>query len=318
MSAGSADKEILQDETLTDEVDKEVVGTDAPADTEEQPAVEPTQEEEADEPEAPESPQSWVDDTARELAASYGLKDEDLARYGSADDFYRAAANFDRGFTKPQPKADEKKSDTKAETDFDPQRLIDGEYDEEIVAMAKQVQAMEARLKESESRFQSIEQSRQEAGRQQLVHEFHDEVDKLDPTLFGVSVDDKGEPVDLDPVRDANRRRLWNAMDQIAAGIVSHSISAGEQPALPPPRVLVRRALNMEFGDDLRRVESAKRTEAIRKQSTRRRPAGTKRTVGSPTPDSADPLTAEDRVQQIMANPKLAQKIREIKEAQGM
>lgn len=254
---------------------------------------------------APEEPTraNWWNDETKELAESYGLSDDDLGTFETEAEFRRAARLFDKQLvSSPSPDASSSstasgeagpesgaKAEAKAEAKpvpeiteedlIDPQKYIDGGWDEEAIAMAKALRKeQEYRLrvgKEMESLIawkQQFEEHAAEDMQRRAAEEFHSEADRINQELFGQVYDESGTVRDIGESSNENRMKLWDAYHTLREGIISRAESAGEQPKLPSNRVLMERAFNLAFPDH----KAQQRIEAVKAQSAKRRSVGSK------------------------------------------
>lgn len=270
---------------------------------------------------------SWIDDDARELAASYGLDEEDLQRFGSAEQFEAAAVLFDKQLSKKPdtkiPDADEggKEADGKAAKDGGQEADLSKVSDDEILdvekfkeagygpdeiklieshnRMVEDRKALRAELDDVKSFVEEQRKAVQEQSQAAVINDFHDAVDTLDKGTFGRSLDDGGAEVDLSKGHTKNRERLFGAVETIVRGIVAKAEDRGKEPNLPSMKVLVKRAAALEFGDEIR-------NRNVRTQSSRRRAAGTRR-APKEVPDKKQETgdSKADETERLLSNPEL-------------
>lgn len=244
--------------------------------------------------------ESWVTDDLRSYAQSYGLGDDELKQFGSADEFKRAALIFDKQLVKPpEPKTEATETATPAEkaeakrlAKLDLKKYEEGGYDEDTLeAVRKQneaidyVEQLENRIKEIEPSVEAMKQHFIEQDRIRQINAFHSAVDGLDQDLFGKSLDDSGRVAQLDKKHDDNRRKLYEAGETLVAGLVARARAAGQEPNLPPSNVLLQRALQLAFADELRAKATQKIQSDVKAQSQRRRPVSGNRAVKAAAPD---------------------------------
>lgn len=276
--AGSMDaaESDFEDEP-TEEVDSEQPDSE--------PAEEPEPEETASDDDA------WMQDV-RYLADSYGLSEEELRNLGSREAFEKAAILFDKRMfaaqqeqPQNQPQGEEKPSDDAPADDLpellDVDKLKESGWDEDILSVAKlHNQSVEALRKERESRsnleqqFAGFRQAQEEAAAEHYYRTFDSLVDNIDPDMFGQRFKD-GKEQNISREHFERRSRLLDATDQVARMLASEAEAKGQQ--LPPLDVVIRRARNYAFADDL--MSSAKREvqEKATRQSRSRRPKAPKR-----------------------------------------
>jgi hypothetical protein len=247
----------------------------------------------------------WLDDDSRQLGTSYGLTDEHLKNFSSAEEFRRATIIFELS-KKAKAKAEEavttestaeavKPAEVKAEAkepELDPDKYREAGYDEETVKLVKTLkEEREARL-QSEGRISRMEKYFEEQERIEKVNAFHDATDSLDAERYGRSTDDKGEVQALKPEHDANRKRLFESFKTVLAGLSEQAKETGVAPKVTF-KALVKRAENLEFGEELLKAEREKLQKELMAQSARRRPVGNRRAtpaVVSAKQEEVDPV----------------------------
>lgn len=275
----------------TDSGGKEAIGKEADGSVE-QPASDAKKGGDKEVPSSTESVESktWIDDEAKSLAQSYNLSDEELQGFGSAAEFKKFATFLDRQLVKPvkeEPAKTSEKPGEKKKLDLDLEKYKAAGYDEDTLAI---VEFAKAQKEELESLKPVVEQMRQTfaaAEQQRQINAFHDAVDTLGDKRFGLSVDESGRMGKLSKAEDDARRKLYEASETLVAGIVTRAKAAGKQPEIPPPAVLLRRAKNLAFGEDLKDEAKREATQKIAEQGKRRRPVGNSRAVVVPAPKGA-------------------------------
>jgi hypothetical protein len=70
-------------------------------------------------------------------------------------------------------------------------------------------------------------------------------------------------------------------------------------------KVLVKRAAQMELGEELSKLEAVKRQQELEKQSKKRRPVATQRPLAGPTATRQKPKTLNDEIAEIANSPEL-------------
>lgn len=237
---------------------------------------------------------SWLDDDAVELGSSYGLTKEDMQSFASQDEFNRAARLIDRQFAtagrqtqeapqapaapaqpaQQQPQVAQPSGQQQApeEISLDPQRYIDAGYDDDTVALVKAAKAMREELDSLKPAFETYVQQQQyqaqvqaQENRHKVLADFHDALDEIDPDIYGVSVDDDGNPIQLSAEAEANRQKAWNEAHIIATGMVE----TGQQP--PSMKILMKRATRYAFADAIEKKNKAEYQRKVAEQSKRRR-----------------------------------------------
>lgn len=252
---------------------------------------------------------SWVTPEHLEMAASYGLNEDDLADFKTEADFRRVGRLYDRGLLgsaasrprqgQPQPgkQATETPDGQPASTLQLPSEaeLREAGYDEEYIKIVESHRSLQNELLSVKTYM--AEQRRASAVREhtQRLERFHDAVDELDVERFGRTVNDNGEVVPLDEQHNTARERLYNAADSMLREIVGRARQANVQPRVPPLGVLLRRAEQVVFAKEIREREKTEYQRRVAEQSKRRRPA----------PGSArrlDPkLATHDKVDEVSA-----------------
>ena len=251
-------------------------------------------------------PRDWVDEDAKSVAKSYGLSEDDLKSFASKDEFVRFSAFFDKQLTKKEPVAEAPKPEAKSESktatqeedySIDLDRLRNEGYDEETLRIARAAKkafeenkALMERLSPLESNFKQIQEHYDRQIAQQRAEAFHTEVDSLNPDLFGRARDESGRFRALDGKFSENRKRLYEAAETIVHGITRRAELQGVAPELPSPRVILQRAMNLQFAEDIAKAERAKIQGQLKSQSARRRPVGTSKAASPSSNPGADPV----------------------------
>jgi hypothetical protein len=267
------------------------------------------------ETESKDVPESWIDDSTLELAKSYDLDEEALKSFSSAEEFRKAAVLFDRQLTKAKPERQEQtQPETKAETPaekaeriaLDLAKFTPEAYDEDTIQLVKFAKQLEDEGKAAREQLEKIVPFIQRLQEERVVEEyksrlsaFHDAVDELDNTLVGRSRDEQGRFLKIDQKHDEARRKIFDAADSLARGLQAK----GRE--LPPMKVLVKRAAQMELGEELSKLEAVKRQQELEKQSKKRRPVATQRPLAGPTATRQKPKTLNDEIAEIANSPEL-------------
>lgn len=235
-------------------------------------------------------PKEWITDDLKNYALSYGLKEQDLDQFDSAEALQRFGELTDRRqaqsryeqYQEPEPKQETKKEDktevetvetVEDETDYDAMiaKMEAENYDEVTISLAKQARDQAARAKAQDEKLKALEKRDQEreaaAAKDAEDREFQAEMlevdqalDKMDPVLFGKSIDKSGNPVQLPPAFDENRRAVFSEYVRIKNSVADRGVEV-------PTDILVERARRTVFGG-----ESV--AERVAAQSRRRRPTG--------------------------------------------
>lgn len=287
-------------------------------------------------------PPSWLTAEHRELAASYGLSEDDLTDFDSTAEFTRAARIIDRQnaslgqlarqqFQERQNQQSEKQNGHAAAqavenaktaaklAKLDLEKLKAAGYDEEMLEFAAnqnvlgdEVERLQKERDEDRAKYEQLNsqfarwQQQQEAEQQAArIASFHDAVDSIGDPRFGKSVDESGRAVQLPEQAESQRRKLYEQAETLAAGIVTRARAAGAQPAMPSMAVLIRRAHQLAFADDIRAEERKKVQQEITEQSKRRRPvAQVRQPVGQVAKRDA-PLSVNEQVQEVANHPEV-------------
>lgn len=289
----------------------------------------------------------WLNQEARDYAASYGLSEDELKDFGSLAELRRAGQIFDKQITKqkptpavpavgsvtpaPAPAAVVPATPTPAEVKkfvpYDIEALKTVGYDDLTVQMAQaqndtfaQLQQANERAERAEKAATQVQQYAQQEQAKQQATAFHQAVDSLDEKRFGRSMDQAGRSLPPNPTMDGNRKKLYDAALLINSGIAAQAQQRGETPQYPSLPVLLKRAEALAFADDIRTEERQKVTAAVTAQSNRRRPVGShKRTQPGPAAgtEKGKPATPDDIVANILADPKHKQFFAEAQQANG-
>jgi ribosomal protein L17 len=283
---------------------------------------EPAAEENTDpepEPEKPETDQSpdWAGDDAREISEAYGL---DISDFDSEASFNAAANAFSKKFaevgdeelTKETP---EETSEESSSSEEDSPEDLTGKFNERVETLREagyeddvldllrdQHEAVMTEKQHSEelrSQMEHLVERQQQDDLDRQAADFHSLADTLDESLFGQTFED-GKFTNISKEHDANREKLWNAMDVIANGMVQQAVREGKEPHLPSDKALAELALNMEFGTDLRGRAAKDVSRKVQQQSNRRRPVGSAK-ASAP---SATQQTKERSVEDIASDPR--------------
>lgn len=257
----------------------------------------------------PDQEESWVTDDLRQLAGTYGLQDEDIADFGSGEEFLKAAGMLEKlslraaqkqwqdhqaaqqqgnasptGKVEPAKAVETAKDGAAADLESQIKKLREEGYDESLIAPMEAVAAKLRAFEGSLGQIQPVIETQQQriiAERQsQVMGSFHDVVDALGGR-FG------GAEAALTPEQEKNRETLFNAARLVERDIMSR----GQTP--PSMKVVLQRAELLAFGDEIRKERQEALSKQVRGQSGKRRSVG--RTVtkkSSPPGDSDDPVAA--------------------------
>lgn len=262
------------------------------------------------------SASDWVNDEVVELAQSYGLTAEELRQFASPEEFRRAGVLFDKQLTKPAkteeaaPANPETKAD--AEVDFDIAKLKEEGYDDTTLKIAETAKtakertaALEKQLSEIATKQKEYVARYQEQLTQQRMDMFHREVDDLNQDLFGKRRDADGKFIKLDPKLDKNRERLMEAADVIYEGMVNHAKRLGRPLENVNPKVILKRAMNMAFAEEMAAAEKAKLTAQMEAQSKKRRSVGVANRTAPREAAPKVPTSLSEQARLIANDPKL-------------
>lgn len=266
---------------------------------------------------------SWLTDDLRNYALSYGLKEDDLEQFKSAEELQRFGDATDRRqaqaryqqYQEPEPKKQEPPADSEAaaetaetsdgEVDYDAlmAKMEEDNYDDvtkEFLRVSKsqaeKIKLQSEKIKDLEKRDLEREEAAKKAAEEQKVAAEILEVDKVldgvDPTIFGTAFKD-GRQVNLPPVFDENRRAVFGEYVFLKRQMAERGITD------IPTELLVERARRTVFG-------GTPVTERVEAQSRRRRPTGANRGQnGGVSPPVRQTANEDDDVSAIAQSPKM-------------
>lgn len=288
-------------------------------------------------------PASWLKSEHRELAASYGIPDAELNQFASEAEFQRAARIITRQFaTAGQPKQPETPvappatpTGEKPATQTAAQRKLERlnleklkaeGYDQSALDLfAKQndvieyAEQQEQYLQQMRQEFTQFQQQAAQVEHSRRIDSFHDVVDSLNDNLFGKSAGPDGQAVQLPEREDKNRERLWKACNVIVSGIQKTAQERGEQPQIPPPRVLVQQAIDYAFAEDIRADARRKVQQDIAEQSKRRRPVAASRAPnGTHAKTKEEPKTQNEMAKEVAERPDIVSWWNKTQQANGV
>lgn len=238
---------------------------------------------------------SWQTDSLKELAKSYGMSEDVLKQYGSAEELSRAFRLADAQIIglgrvsneqpaqpgQAQPPSGEPPAEVPALVELDPQKFIDEGYDENTVELVKGFVQQRETIKRLEATANQFSQFQQDMGvaqnalqRSQALNDFHDKADAMDEERFGRSLDADGKVAALSQEHEDRRRILWQKADEIKNGIVRQAQLQGVPPQIPSTQVLLHRAEQQAFSEDIRKQDRATYQQKLKAQSNTRRPSG--------------------------------------------
>ena len=123
----------------------------------------------------------------------------------------------------------------------------------------------------------------------------------MDSARYGRTLDDKGGLRKLTTQEDANRAKLHQAAMTIRDAILMQAQRQGRQPEMLPLPVLLKRAENYAFAEEIRAQERQAFSEKVTQQSKQRRPATGRTRVTPPKQASGN----SDSAQSIANHPDL-------------
>jgi hypothetical protein len=280
------------------------VGVDDGDGTEAAPDPDSTDEPVVDEPAAETTTEdTWVDGV-RDLASSYNITDDELQSFGSAEEFARATRLLDQNLISsadtgvataiaPQPPAGQPLAqdaeDTPSHT-LDPQKYIDANYDEETVAIVRAHNSLAEENRKLQQFAANMQAQQQDAADQRRVEEFDMVVDTMTEGRYGRRHNDAGQSVELKDVTFTAREKLYNTANLLLDGIYAQADRAGKQAEVPALPVLLKRAEQVAFSDEIRQDEQRAFQDKVAAQSKRRRSAGTVARKQAPIVDPDDPV----------------------------
>lgn len=278
------------------------------------------------------TPSDWIDDDVKALAKSYNFTDDQLASFNSADEFESAAAAYEQSLVEavkaPPAKPDKPASPTKPEKtpatpeanseedELDPELFRKEGYDERTVKVVERLKQESQRRQQLEREFEEVRSFAQRQQADQLNNMFHSALDGMDKDRYGRRFDDSGKFVGLDKDSDDRRRKVFEALQVIASGVVAQAQAAGKNPVLPPFQLALKRAENMVFGEELRQSERKKIQNDLVAQARRRRPVASSRAQANVTPRK-DSRSESDVVRDIASIPEIDRVWKKFQEENG-
>jgi hypothetical protein len=239
-------------------------------------------------------PVSWITDSDRAKARSYGMEPEDLDAYENREQFGSALRAIDRAYSR-LPVQEEAEPEAKVEdVDTSDQKIVNGkinpayfekrkdEYDEDMILAMQRQRALEDKLEAIESQNSEATKRAEQEQAQRALAEFHREVDRFRPDAYGSSVDANGQVLPLKSA-DADRRfKLLSACATYTQSVHDSQTRAGLPPSTPPLSEILKHAEYIAFPDEVQariKAEAIKEREAelkkIAKQAQRVRPVAT-------------------------------------------
>lgn len=214
---------------------------------------------------------AWLDQETRDFAGMMGLSDTELAEFGSKEELERALRIIDRkafeagkaGSVVPKapevPAKDTSQALVDAFADLQKYKLGD-DFDEGVSKPLNSfVDAAVAQIKDLQNRLGLFEQQGQQVA-------IADTRLKATTSLYALGYPELfGKPGEaLTAEQSANIERAIDAHFVHARGL----LQSGRQVA-PTPEFL-RSAVNLEFGDELKKIDQRRTTDRLRKQSAKK------------------------------------------------
>ena len=269
----------------TDRMDAIARGDDPDAEEEtSEETSEDTAEEDSEEEETGE--ESWVTPDVASLGKAYGLSIDDLEGFKSREEMDRALSFLERQSAKKvqeEPVDDGELKETDKYGFINPEYYEKNDFDDATVALVKSLRA-------TQEEAASLRQYTVQQQQVQELNSFHDAVDSFDPKFYGVTIDERGRPINIPDDAADRRSALLGEAYAVAERIANRQRAAGEEVQLPPWRSLIQQADKILFG---RERETARKKEGIATQSKKRRPvastAATRPVARRKAPDPRNP-----------------------------
>lgn len=256
-------------------------------------------------------PEKWYDEEALKYAKSYNLSESDLDSFSNFDELQRFGEMTDRriansGFQQyqqqpPREQEEVEKPEEESAKQFelyDPQHLIDENYDETTVNLGKALRETQEMLNrvmplaEEAERTRDLQRQEQQAT---FAKTFHKTLDNFDAGLFGTVFDATESVGEISNPHDENRRAVWNAAEKIIQATPVDNDSLDDE-------TLIKRAVSIAFGGVKERGSASRSVTAAAKQSRKRRPTSSNRRM-SQGPRTDVSTSQSDDVQRIAESP---------------
>jgi len=241
---------------------------------------------------------AWVTEDLKTLAKSYGVSEEELTGFGSESVFRHAAALYDRQLMSPPKKETPsgeperqvpKKED---ELDLDVEAYRESGFDEHSLNLVRYAKNLKTELDDLKFEVAKSTAAEVERERQQGAWIFHSAVDQMDESRYGRLVKD-GVVRQLGTAEEKARQELFDMAETLRFVLETRAAETGRPAELPPTSVLLQRAEQLAFGEDIRKQERSRLRERAMDQSKRRRPVpGRGRTSAPPQKEESDPVKA--------------------------
>ena len=270
--------------------------------------------------------EGWLDDEALTFAKGYNLSEKDLEefssmaeleRFGELTDRRIANSSFQQYQQEPpreqEPEAEPEVDEPKQFELYDPQHLIDENYDETTVQLGKALRETQEMLNRVMPLADEAEKTREAAVLEQqatFAQKFHKTLDGFDGGLFGTVFDSTEGVGVISSPHDENRRAVWQVAQKIMdATPVSNDSLDDEQ--------LIKRAISVAFGGIKERGSTSTSAGSAAKQSRRRRPTSSNRRM-SQSRRTSDSLSESDDVNEIASSPKVEKMWSQFQRDNGM
>ena len=302
----------------------------------------------------------WLTDEYRELASSYGFKDEDLGDFTSPEEFKRATRLIDKQFVQsveaqrqayqaqqaaeqqrqqeqqtqsPKKAASEATTSKSKLTKLDLEKMKEEGWGEselnawknqndlidEMESLRNQLAEQQALVTQTHQGHTQLQQVIAQNERARWLNTFHSAVDSLGDGRFGKTIGADGKPANLSRQENEARQRLHDMAETLAMGIATQAQARGQQPNMPPLQTLLRRAEQVVFADDIARDAVKKSQAAIAEQAKRRRPvASIRASNGQYAGNRREPMTINDRIQEVANNPEVVKAWKILEEKSGV
>jgi hypothetical protein len=272
------------------------------------------------------APVSWITPEVEAHAASYGLQKDRLAKFGTEEAYRLAASLLDEnliaaGKQGSEPAGEAQKELTPAQVKklekLDVEKYKTEGYDESTQAvvakyneLVDELAPLREQVETQKQYFARLEQEQQAAIHAQHINEFHTASDTLDADLFGKVFQD-GKLAAISKDQETNRRKLYETAETIVAGLYARAQAQGKTPEIPPMPVLLSRARDYAFAEQVRVRAEKQRAADLAEQGKRRRPAAGKPLRAAPAKADSDPVKA------IANDPRVAQVWKKMQEVNG-
>lgn len=276
----------------------------------EDPDAEPDETDEVDdEPQAKREPDDapedsaddkpWYRETDLQLAKTYGLSEDDLKEFADEKEFAKATRLLHRvaGEQVSEPRTPKDNIEEAKKTDgipeglpreaFDehgkirPSYFKENDFDDETMVLVESLRAEQDRREQSIKEMEQLKNQTQwlmnemvQERQRQQEQMFHTALDALNPGFYGQSLDESGRPVTLSESQQERRQRILEEVHAIGESIARQAEKQGVAPEYPTWEVMVRRAQNNIYAEEVAAEEKKQRRDKIAEQSRKRRPVG--------------------------------------------